>query len=175
MPVRGEEVKITNEDLENRLGHAPVRNERQPAPVQKLENQRILTYISQSSDAEELNRIGKAAAKRLRDIGAARPQQKKPEKKAKLTDRALLHLYLNFSPFLLALAIMLPLALWLGNIAPMFPWFYVFGSKALTLHQACPPNCTSAHLVMWAAIGGISLLLSFLVSYVLRKRLLKAI
>lgn len=174
MPVKGKEIKITNEDLHKRLGQSPAINEQ---PAHNLENQRILAHISQANDPTELNRIGRAAANRLKELGAAAPAPRTQgkQKKVRMGDRALLHLYLNLSPFILACFLMLPLALWLGNVVPQLPLYLIFGTAAMSLQRTCPPNCSWMHIVMWAAIGGVSLLVSFLASYALRKRLLKAI
>ncbi|PVE30736.1 hypothetical protein DC030_15340, partial [Enterococcus faecalis] len=99
-------------------------------PAHNLENQRILAHISQANDPTELNRIGRAAANRLKELGAAAPAPRTQgkQKKVRMGDRALLHLYLNLSPFILACFLMLPLALWLGNVVPQLPLYLIFGT-----------------------------------------------
>jgi hypothetical protein len=173
--VRGEDVRVTEDDLNNVLGVAPAINQRGETSGQRLEVQRVIAYVKASEEPEDLKQIGRVLAKRLREMGAIRPK-----KKPRITDKALLYLYLNVSPVLLSLLIVMPLMVWLGRVAvremPPYIPSMIFGARFWsTLRQACPPNCTWHHLAMWAVLGGVSLLTAFLVSYALRKRLLKAI
>lgn len=178
MPVtRGEEIRITENELElqqraERLGVELPQNRQAPLPMSIAH---VLKYIEESDNDEALKQIARKSTKKLRDKGVISPAKKK---KGKLTDRALLHLYLNFSPFILAFAVITPLFVWgtwelVTNLWPLATW--LSSDIAISLSQSCPPNCTWYHLGLWAILGGISLLASFLLSYSLRKRLIRAV
>ncbi len=173
-PIRARQITITNEDVDGRasLGQAPARNQlsRAGQALEHYEAERIATVISTMDNPYELNRIGQAAAARMRQLGAL------PERRRRrLTDRALLRLYLELTPSLLSLAVVMPLVIWGGWRLAGSAWF---GSRFAELHgvlsQSCPPTCAWQHLAMWAALGGVSLLLAAVVSHGLRKRLLIA-
>lgn len=179
MPVtRGEEIRITETEVElqqraERLGvDLPPQNRQAPLPVSIAH---VLKYIDETDNDETLKQIASKATKKLRAKGAIQP---KKQKKGKLTDRALLRLYLNFSPFVLAFSVITPLLVWVTwtlvkRLWPLTIW--LSPDVAVSLSQSCPPNCTWYHLGLWAILGGISLLASFLISYTLRKRLLRAV
>jgi hypothetical protein len=94
-------------------------------------------------------------------------------------DKALLRLYLNVSPLIVCLLIIVPIVLWVGTVflrQYLWPIQYIFGAAfAAEIKKACPPTCSWHNLLIWAILGGIGLLISFLLSNSLRKQLLKAI
>ncbi|MCA9961964.1 MAG: hypothetical protein KC413_23255 [Anaerolineales bacterium] len=185
-PIQSRKITISEDDIESRaqrLGLAPARNETARTVTQaeqsltRFDMERVLALIDTTNNPDELNRIGKAAAAKLRKIGAAQPRKAKPGKKQRrLTDRALLRLYLEITPFLLSLGLVTPLLVWGGLRLVRSYWFVQFVGQTLAreLTKACPPTCTWHNLALWAVLGGISLLFAVLASYSLRKRLLRA-
>lgn len=120
------------------------------------------------------------------DVSNVRPQEivtRRPnpvqERHTSLADRALLRLYVSVSPFFFFLFIVVPIVLWIGTVfVRQYSWpiVYVFGASfAGEIKKSCPPDCTWHNLLMWAILGGAGLVLSILLSGVLRRRLLKAI
>ncbi|MCA9936559.1 MAG: hypothetical protein KC415_21640 [Anaerolineales bacterium] len=179
-PIHGRKVTITDDEVAEQqpvdrsrlLGNGPAHNQAVQAArrTDHYEAERAIAIVQMINDPEELNRVGMAAARRLRRMGAI-----KPKKKRRLTDRALLRLYLEITPVLLSFAIVTPLVIWGGLRLVASAWFsQQFVELSGVLIKACPPNCEWQHLAMWAVWGGVSLLLAVLVSYGLRKRLLRA-
>lgn len=173
--------KDESADRAQRLSHAPARNEtirivtQTEHALSRFDTERVLSLIASTNNPEDLNRIGKAAAEKLRDLGAI-SSTKRNRKKRRLTDRALLRLYLEVTPILLSLGLVTPLLVWGGLRLVRSLWFaqLIGHSLAVELTKACPPTCTWHNLALWAVLGGVSLLFAVLASYSLRKRLLRA-
>ena len=107
------------------------------------------------------------------------PEQPANFSQANMADRALLRFYLNVTPLLFCLIIIVPAIVWIGTVylrRTIWPLQFILGPAfALELKKACPPMCTWHNLLIWALLGGFGLLISLLLSNILRKRLLKAI
>jgi len=184
-PGHSRKLTISEDDLNRRaqrLGQGPVQNETAQTVTQaeqsltRLNLERALAIIETTNNPDDLNRIGKAAAEKLRKLGIIQGTKANRRKKKHLTDRALLRLYLEVTPILLSLGLVTPLLVWGGLRLIRAAWFaqLVGHTLAMELTKACPPNCTWHNLALWAVLGGVSLLFSVLISYGLRKRLLRA-
>jgi hypothetical protein len=125
-----------------------------------------------NEDVESTTRSRQQLITRPQEIVEERPS-------ASLADRALLRLYVNVSSLLFCLLILIPSILWVGTVfVRQYSWpiSAVLGASfAAELRKTCPPDCTWHNLLMWAILGGVGLLISLLLSNVLRRRLLKAI
>ncbi len=166
MPVvRAQEIQVTDEDVSSTGSSS-----NQPVPVSSptprpIILERVAKFISTAS-ADELLYLRRVLKSRELALGLVQPQQK-----AGIIDQALLYVYLNVTPFIIALLLVIPLVFWLGRI-------YLRQVRPLLnpgrLLESCPPNCLWPDLFFWAALGGIALLITLVFSYLLRDRLLKA-
>jgi hypothetical protein len=137
---------------------------------------RILVDIEYLEDVRDLRRVGKAAARRIRKLGA-----KAYWRGPSLGKRSLLWLYLSFSPFVVSLIIVAPLTWRLAETAIRSEWFRViFGDRFADFRWmlgsiTCPPLCSQADLLMYAVVGGLGLFLSLAFAVWLRRGLLNSL
>lgn len=162
MPIRGEEIRVTEEDVSAAQRGSRAADNGRAAAQSSYESmraaslQRVKAFI-RTADREELRQIRQAI------------DHRDPPAHANLLDRALLSLYLNITPFVLSLVFIVPLVLWVGWLYQEFRPVLV-GSTV----GACPPACSWGDVAFWAGMGGVSLIIALVVSYWLRGRLVKA-
>jgi len=163
MPVvRGEEIRVTEEDVnsENIRGRQPPDNQ----VSRRVILERVTKFIVTTNE-EEVTHLTRVLKQRRQDLGMI-----KPVRKPKFLDRALLYIYLNVTPFIIALVVVLPLVVWTGWAIFKIQPLLIPGTKA----SGCPPACGWLDIAFWLILGGIALLVTFVFSYILRDRLLKA-
>ena len=109
MPIRGEEIRVTEEDVSAaQRGSRAADNGRAAAhssyeSMRAASLQRVKAFI-RTADREELRQIRQAI------------DHRDPPAHANLLDRALLSLYLNITPFVLSLVFIVPLVLCFSNL-----------------------------------------------------------
>ena len=166
MPVvRGEEIRITDEEVSeqnrppNQLSPTSSQNPT-PRPV-ILE--RVAKFVA-TANADELHFLQQVMGNRQTELGLVQPKER-----ARLIDRTLLYVYLNVTPFIIALLVVVPVVFFAGrSLLQLRP------SANTPNVTTCPPACTTLDILFWVLLGGIMLLTTFLLSYILRDRLLKA-
>ncbi|GIK55131.1 MAG: hypothetical protein BroJett015_07940 [Chloroflexota bacterium] len=164
MPVvRGEEIRITDEELseQNRPPHQLSPTSSQSPTPRPVILERVAKFIA-NANADEWHFLQQVMGNRQRELGLVQPKEQ-----ARFIDRALLYVYLNVTPFIIALLVVVPVVFFAGRaLLQLRP-----NNHAGT---TCPPACTNLDIFFWVLLGGIMLLTTFLFSYILRDRLLKA-
>lgn len=172
MPIRGEEIRVTDEDITaaNGGGRAAQRSHES---LRAANLQRVVAFI-QTADSEELTRIRQALDRKEGRAGAG----------AGMVDRTVLGVYVNVVPWVLSFAVVMPLAIFGG-------WFYqrIKASILMTVYSAdmvgltgriiqnpqmCPPDCNWLDIAAWGTAVGMGLLVSLFVANGLRRRLIRA-
>lgn len=162
MPVvRGEEIRITDEEVseQNRPPNQLSPTSSQSPTPRPVILERVAKFVS-NANADELHFLQQVMGNRQRELGLVQPKER-----ARFIDRALLYVYLNVTPFIIALLVVVPVVFFAGRaLLQLRP----------SATDSCPPTCTGLDILFWVLLGGIMLLTTFLFSYILRDRLLKA-
>lgn len=172
MPIRGEEVTVTESDVSNADQHSQ-------QALRSRFLQRIESFVKTAPESE-LWEIKRVVAAREASLGMnPAPVQNSP---AGVFDRSLLGCYIHVMSWVLSFALIMPFALFVA-------WFYqmtkvqfrraLFGELDATLGynrlvELCPPQCSRLDLAIWGVAIGSGLLFSLLLANYLRKRLQNA-
>jgi hypothetical protein len=151
MPVRGEDVTVTERDVEVTTN----------AVLRRDNLKRIDSFINTAS-AEEVTHIKKSLAYRSMALGISTASPK-----PKTTDRILARFAVELVPILLTLLVVIPLVIW-GVLRVMSNEFFV------GVTYGCPPTCEANALLLWAVVSGVGFLLIILAYYSIRKLLIRA-
>jgi hypothetical protein len=172
MPVRGEEVTVTDRDV----SHADQRGQ---DTLRRANLQRIEAFVKNAPEGE-LWEIKRVVAAREASLGLA-PAPAEGNQPAGVVDRGLLGCYIHVMSWVLSFALVMPfslLAVWfyqsvkLDFLRTLFSGSEILGN--VRTWQACPPQCTWLDIVVWGTAVGVGMLVSLLLANTLRKRLLNA-
>lgn len=172
MPIRGEDVTVTESDVSNA-------DRRGQDALRRANLQRIEAFVKSAPEGE-LREIQRVLSEREAALGI-RPATAVGNQPAGVVDRGLLGCYIHVMSWVLSLALIMPFAL-------LSVWFYqsvkldflrtLFGGSEILGNvrtwQACPPQCTWLDIVVWGTAVGVGMLVSLLLANSLRKRLLNA-
>jgi len=157
--VEQEEIILTEAELAARADRLGVELSQSAAPMNV---ERVLRYINESNNQQELKRISGLSRKKLRDMGVIK--RRKPAKKLSVIKRFFSRLGAESAPIVFTIFAVIPLVGWTA--------FLVL--KELSFFKMCPgPYCDADALIFLMVTSVLSSLLIYLSYGLLRKFFLK--
>lgn len=151
MPVRGEDVTVTERDV------SATNNE-----ARRRDNLKRIDSFINTASAEEVTHIKKSLGYRSIALGISTIPPK-----PKTTDRVLARIAAELVPIILTLFLVIPLVIW--------GVFLVMGHKYFQgITAGCPETCSGGALLLWSVVSGVGFLLIILAYFTLRKLMIRA-